>query len=90
MAETYSMYDAKAKFSEVIRKVRAGRRIVIAYRGERVAEIAPPERWGSDMAQILRRAEEEGVLTRASERPGKFKTIAKRPGALARFLKSRE
>jgi len=90
MAEIYSMYDAKARFSEVIRKVRAGRRIIIAYRGETVAEIAPPGHRRGDMAGILRRAEEEGTLTRASERPGEFKPIAKRPGALARFLKSRE
>ena len=39
MAETYSTYEAKTKFSEVIRKVRAGQRIVIAYRGEEIAEI---------------------------------------------------
>ena len=38
MAVTYSTYEAKAKFSEVIRKVRAGQRVVIAYRGEEIAE----------------------------------------------------
>lgn len=90
MAELYSMYDAKAKFSEVIRKVRAGRRILIAYRGETVAEISPAAPPGGNLAQILRRAEEEGLLTKASRRPGNFRPIARRPGALARFLKSRE
>ena len=33
MAHVYSTYEAKARFSEVIRKVRAGQRVVIAYRG---------------------------------------------------------
>jgi prevent-host-death family protein len=41
VAHTYSTYEAKAKFSEVMRKVRAGQRIVIAYHGEEIAEIRP-------------------------------------------------
>ena len=41
MSTTYSLYEAKAKFSEVMRKVRAGQRIVIAYRREEIAEIRP-------------------------------------------------
>jgi len=39
--ETYSTYEAKAKFSEVIRKVRAGQTVRIAYRGEEIAEVRP-------------------------------------------------
>jgi len=89
MAEIYSMYDAKAKFSEVIRKVRAGKRIMIACRGETVAEIAPADR-GTSLARLLRRAEAEGILSRASKRAGRLEPLAKRPGALARFLRSRE
>jgi len=43
VAHVYSTYEAKARFSEVIRKVRDGQRVVIAYRGEEVAEIRPLE-----------------------------------------------
>ncbi len=41
MALRYSTYEAKAKIGEVIRRVREGQRIVIAYRGKDVAEIQP-------------------------------------------------
>ena len=36
MAQTYSTYEAKARFSETIRKVRAGQRIIISHGDERL------------------------------------------------------
>ncbi|MYA59219.1 MAG: type II toxin-antitoxin system prevent-host-death family antitoxin, partial [Chloroflexi bacterium] len=33
MATTYSTYEAKAKFSEVIRRVREGETVVVSYHG---------------------------------------------------------
>ena len=41
MVTTYSTHDAKAKFSEVIRRVRDGETVVVSYRGDPVAEIKP-------------------------------------------------
>ena len=41
MPITYSTYEAKARFSEVLRQVRAGKTITVSYRGEPVAEIRP-------------------------------------------------
>ena len=41
VARVYSTYEAKAKLSEILRKVRAGQRVGISYRGELVAEVAP-------------------------------------------------
>jgi prevent-host-death family protein len=90
MAHAYSAYEAKAKFSEVIRKVRAGQRVTIAYRGEEVAEISPIERSGKSLEKSLRRLEELGVVEGNRKPAGRLKPIAKRPGALARFLESRE
>ncbi len=90
MAETYSTYEAKAKFSEVIRKVRAGRRIVIAYRGEEIAEILPLEGHRQRLEKSLRRLEDQGILSRARKPTGALKPLVKKPGALARFLESRE
>ena len=40
---TYSTYEAKARFSEVLRQVRAGTTVTVTYRGEPVAEIRPIE-----------------------------------------------
>ena len=43
MADTYATYEAKAKFSEIMRKVRDGKHVYITYRGREVAEIKPIE-----------------------------------------------
>jgi prevent-host-death family protein len=86
----YSTYDAKAKFSEVMRKVRAGQRILIAYRGRAVAEIRPLRGAEGDLETRLARLEDEGVLAPLRKPTGGLRALARRPGALARFLESRE
>lgn len=88
--QTYSTYEAKAKFSEVIRRVRAGQRVIIAYRGEEIAEIRPLERDGTNMAKAVARMEDQGLLGKPSGQIGKFRSLARKPGALKRFLDSRE
>lgn len=90
MAQTYSTYEAKARFSEVIRKVRAGQRIVISHRGREVAEIRPLGTRNVDLAHRLERLEEEGVVGRHGAPSGPLGPLARKPGALARFLASRE
>lgn len=39
MRDTYSLYEAKAKLSAIIRQVREGRPVVVTLHGEPVAEI---------------------------------------------------
>ena len=41
--ETYSIHEAKARFSEIIRQVREGKTVAVSYRGKPVAEIRPIE-----------------------------------------------
>lgn len=85
--DRYSTYDAKARFSELLRKVRSGRSVVITYRGEPVAEIRPierPEGTKARVEQLTRR----GLVTVRPER-GALTPIARRPGALDRFLEDR-
>ena len=43
MLREYSAYDAKARFSELLRAVMDGERVVISYRGKPVAEMRPLE-----------------------------------------------
>ena len=43
MAEEYSIYDAKAKLSALVRQVREGRSFVITVHGQPVAELRPIE-----------------------------------------------
>lgn len=87
---SYSTYDAKARFSEILGKVRGGETVTISYRGEDVAEIRPiPREAPSPEAQIAR-LEERGILQPAAEARGELAPLAERPGALARFLAERE
>ena len=89
MSTTYSTYEAKAKFSELIRKVRAGQRVIISYRGENIAEIRPLERKDSLDAR-LQTHEERGTVGGAPRRSAELRRLVKRRGALRRFLESRD
>ncbi len=89
MPETYSTYEAKAKFSEILRRVRAGETVRVSYRGEEVAEIRPVEK-KDDVEARIERLREVGILTGPAPRRGELKPIARRPGALQRFLDSRD
>ncbi|MEA2690890.1 MAG: hypothetical protein QOJ16_277 [Acidobacteriota bacterium] len=86
---TYSTYEAKAKFSEILRKVRAGQRVVIAYHGEEVAEIRPIEK-KKTLAASLRQLEEQGILGPLVEPNRNLAPVVRKEGALARFLDSRD
>jgi prevent-host-death family protein len=86
---TYSTYEAKAKFSEILRKVRAGQRVVIAYHGEEVAEIRPIGKKRA-LAAKLRELEEQGILGPLVEPRRNLSPVVRKEGALARFLDSRD
>lgn len=88
--ETYSTYEAKAKFSEVIRKVRAGQTVRIAYHGEEIAEVRPLYGVRASLGKRVARLEEQGVLSRPRKPGGTLRPLVRRPGALRRFLESRE
>ncbi len=89
MAETYTAYEAKAKLGEILRKVRAGRRVVISYRGEDIAEVRPL--LAADSVEMqLKRHRERGTLGPLASRKGSLRTVKRKPGALERFLESRD
>jgi prevent-host-death family protein len=89
--KSMSIYEAKARFSELVRRVRErGERITITYHGEPVAEIRPIERtaaggWAARLEELERR----GVLRRAVPAAGDLRPGARRQGALERFLQER-
>lgn len=87
---TYSLYEAKARFSEVIRLVRQGRTVTVTYRGTPVARIQPVEGESTEIESRLRRFEDAGVLQAEGNSTGPLERIARKPGALARFLAERE
>ena len=90
MTDTYSTYEAKAKFSEIMRKVREGNHVYITYRGREVAEIKPIEKKEETLEDRIQMLRERGVIVDARNPQAPLKPIAKRPGALKRFLEERD
>ncbi len=90
MGISYSTYEAKARFSEVIRQVREGRTVTVSYRGEPVAEIRPLEKPKATIEQRTRDLERRGVLVGSRGRRIPFEGGVYVPGALKRFLEERD
>jgi antitoxin (DNA-binding transcriptional repressor) of toxin-antitoxin stability system len=90
MRDSYSLYEAKAKLSALIRMVREGRPVVITVHGEPVVEMRRIEGAGETLEQRLLALEERGVVVRAARNKPALKQVTKRPGALKRFLAERD
>lgn len=91
MAITYSVYEAKARFSEVLRQVRDGKTVTISFRGEPVAEIrAIKKQHSPTLDERLAELERNGCLVPAAFPTKGIGSIERRPGALARFLEERD
>lgn len=92
MKRFYSLYEAKAKFSEIIRAVRErGDTVTISYHGEPVAEIRPIETGETPAERRIAELEASGVLIPAEAENARLpETIVRRRGALDRFLAERD
>jgi prevent-host-death family protein len=88
-ADRYSTYEAKARFSELMRKVRSGRSVTITYHGEPVAELRPIAATDSAEARIDQLTERGLVTPRPAVRSEPV-PIIRRSGALRRFLAERD
>ena len=90
MRDTYSLYEAKAKLSAIIRKVREGRPAIVTLHGEPVVEIRAISPGSSGLGARIEQLVERGIIIR-NQKPGpRPRPIAKRPGALKRFLADRD
>jgi prevent-host-death family protein len=85
----YSTYDAKARFSEILRKVREGKVVTISYHGRPVAEVRSIEQGGKGIEDRLRRLEDRGAIGRSREPRGELRLLVRKRGALRRFLSDR-
>ncbi|MFL5571290.1 MAG: type II toxin-antitoxin system Phd/YefM family antitoxin [Gemmatimonadaceae bacterium] len=90
MRDTYSLYEAKAKLSAIIRKVREGRPVIVTLHGEPVAEIRPVSPHSSGLGARIEQLVERGIIVRNQNSRSAARPIAKRPGALKRFLDERD
>ena len=89
MNVVYSTYDAKARFSEVMRLVREGRTVTITYRGAPVAEIRPIEPRPESVEEHFAELEKRGLLVPSREPRIPLRPGPRTAGALARFLAER-
>ena len=89
MGLLYSTYEAKARFSEILRQVREGKIVTVSYRGEPVAEIRSitPDRETLD--QRLDDLTRRGIIVPSGQPREPFRALERRPGALRRFLEDR-
>ena len=90
MGITYSTYEAKARFSEVLRQVRAGETVTVTYRGDPVAEIRPIPPEEDAFEARLDELERRGVLVPPTGPMKPLRAVARVPGALERFLADRD
>jgi len=89
--KSYSTYEAKARFSEILRRVRErGETVTVSYHGQPVAEIRPVSSPEGDAFQVRVQALERNGVVIPAERKGALRAVVRRPGALARFLAERD
>ena len=90
MALNYSIYEAKARFSEVIRQVREGKTVTVSYRGEPVAEIRSIQHGQNPtLDERLIDLERSGELVHSATPRQTLQPVERRPGALSRFIAER-
>lgn len=91
MPKTYSTYEAKARLSELLARVRKGDVVTITHRGEPIAEVSPITHAETSVEKRLDDLRRKGIVSSPTgDVRAVMKTLAKRPGALRRFLDSRE
>ena len=90
MRISYSLYEAKAKLSAIVRQVREGQHVTVTVHGEPVVEIRPVAPRKKGLAARLEDLEGRGILVPAGGKPDELRAVERRPGALERFLKERD
>jgi len=88
MARTYPVHMAKAKLSEILRQVKQGRSVTISERGTEIARVIPVET-PHDLLTRLEQLRSDGVILPPREGLGTIRPVARRRGALRRFIESR-
>ena len=88
MSRPYPVHEAKAKLSEILRRVKRGRSVTISERGREIARVVPIER-PDDLEARVGQMERDGLVVRRRTTKETIRPLARRPGALRRFLASR-
>jgi len=88
--QIYSVYEAKARFSQLLRAVQENVRVIITHHGKEIAELIPRKQADSFETKIAD-LEKHGLLepSRCDPADIDFNVGVSRPGALQRFLDDR-
>lgn len=89
MNPIYSTYEAKSRFSEVLRLVREGTTVTVTYRGDPVAEVRPIEPQAASIDEHFAALEKRGIVVPAEDPRSPLTLGGPNPGGLARFLADR-
>jgi len=90
MSDTYSVYEAKAHLSAILRKVQHGAVVTVSHRGRAIAEIRPVQPMPDELRARLDHLATTRVLWRSAEPRRAPWKVANRRGALRRFLAERD
>lgn len=89
MKTKYSVYEAKTHLSEILRQVRDNQTVIITDRGKEVAQVVPVVE-KSNFEKRIQAMERAGIITSSPDAdPSKIRPIQRCPGALKRFLETR-
>jgi len=87
--DTYSTYEAKAKLSEILRRVESGQVIRISRHGTPIAEVRPVPQQPATLEERIADLTARGEIAPARNPAARSRPIAHMPGALRRFLDDR-
>ena len=90
MRDSYSLYEAKARLSALVKMVREGRTVVITVHGEPAVEMRRVEPEESGLEQRVSRLRERGVVVSRKSTRVASQPMERKKGALKRFLQSRD
>lgn len=88
MSKAYSIYEAKARLSELLRKVKEGAEITVTERGTPIAKVIPFPTDDSFHSRIQRLQQSGQIQPRKQKTLQPSDVIVK--GGLKRFLEDRE
>ncbi len=88
MVRTYSIYEAKAKLSELLRLVKLGNEVLVSERGQPVAKIIP-FKLAATFEEHWNQLRMTGQIVEAQEEPH-FHLGRQKQGALKKFLNDRD
>ena len=89
MSIEYSTFEAKTKFSDMIKLVRSGKTVTISDRGRPVAEIRPVSERQLSNDERLEELRKRGAYIPAKSTLSAFNSSVRRFGAVMRFLENR-